>query len=223
VGERISTAQAVRAGLLVAILLTGAVVALTTDLPTVEQLRDRVADAGLLGWAAVAGGTAVAVLAPIPRTALALLTGILLGFWPGLLVTVVGALLGALMGFGLGRALGRDTLLRLAGPRLRRADQLAMDRGFTAVLLARLTPVLPFFLVNYAGGLSGVRLPVYLAATFVGLLPGAVFNVAVGSVAGSLGDWGLAIAVGPVVVVGLVLGVRWWRRRGRSAAVSVEG
>ncbi|SSC23545.1 SNARE associated Golgi protein, partial [Klenkia terrae] len=223
VGERISAAQAVRAGLLVAILLAGAVVALTTDLPTVDQLRGRVADAGLLGWAAVAGGTAVAVLAPIPRTALALLTGILLGFWPGLLVTVVGALLGALMGFGLGRALGRDTLLRLAGPRLRRADQLAMERGFTAVLLARLTPVLPFFLVNYAGGLSGVRLPVYLAATFVGLLPGAVFNVAVGSVAGSLGEWGLAIAVGPVVVVGVVLGVRWWRRRGRSAAVSVEG
>ncbi len=221
-GERISTAQGVRAGLLVAILLTGAVVALTTDLPTVDQLRGRVADAGLLGWAAIALGTAVAVLAPVPRTALALLTGVLLGFWPGLLVTVVGAVLGALLGFGLARALGRDTLLRLAGPRLRRADQLAMERGFVAVLVARLTPVLPFFLVNYAGGLSGVRLPVYLAATLLGLLPGAVFNVAVGSVAGSLGEWGPALAVGPVVVVGLLLGVRWWRRRGRSATVSVQ-
>ncbi|WP_165628805.1 TVP38/TMEM64 family protein [Klenkia taihuensis] len=215
-----SRGEAVRAVLLLAILLAGAVVALTTDLPTVDQLRDRVADAGLLGWAAIAGGTAVAVLAPIPRTALALLTGILLGFWPGLLVTVVGALVGALLGFGLGRALGRDTVLRLAGPRLRKADQLAMDRGFTAVLLARLTPVLPFFLVNYAGGLSGVRLPVYLAATFVGLLPGAVFNVAVGSVAGGLGEWGLAITVGPAAVVLAVLGVRWWRRRGRSTPVS---
>ena len=220
---RVTAGQVARAGLLVAILVAGAVVALTTDLPTVDELRDRVAGAGLLGWAAIAAGTAVAVLAPVPRTALALLTGILLGFWPGLLVTVVGALLGALLGFGRGRALGRDTMLQLAGPRLRRADQLAMDRGFTAVLLARLTPVLPFFLVNYAGGLSGVALSTYLAATLVGLLPGAVFNVAVGSVAGSLGEWGLAITVGPVVVVGAVLAVRWWRRRGRSAAVSAEG
>jgi len=211
----------VRAGALVAILLAGAVLALTTDLPTVDQVRGWVADAGVLGWAAIAGGTALALLAPVPRTALALLTGVLLGFWPGLLVAVTGALLGALLGFGLGRALGRDVLLRLAGPRLQRADQLAMDRGFTAVLVARLTPVLPFFLVNYAGGLSGVRLPVYLGATLLGLLPGAVFNVAIGSVAGGLGEWGLAITIGPAAVVLAVLGLRWWRRRARSTPVSV--
>jgi uncharacterized membrane protein YdjX (TVP38/TMEM64 family) len=218
---RISRGQAVRAGALVAILLAGAVLALTTDLPTVDQVRGWVAGAGVLGWAAIAGGTALALLAPVPRTALALLTGVLLGFWPGLLVAVTGALLGALLGFGLGRALGRDVLLRLAGPRLQRADQLAMDRGFTAVLVARLTPVLPFFLVNYAGGLSGVRLPVYLGATLLGLLPGAVFNVAIGSVAGGLGEWGLAITIGPAAVVLAALGLRWWRRRARSTPVSV--
>ncbi|SCX43098.1 Uncharacterized membrane protein YdjX, TVP38/TMEM64 family, SNARE-associated domain [Klenkia marina] len=219
--RRIGRGEAVRVGLLVAILLAGAVLVLTTDLPTVEQVRSWVGGAGVLGWAAVAGGTGLALLAPVPRTALALLTGVLLGFWVGLLVAVTGALLGALLGFGLGRALGRDTVLRLAGPRLRKADQLAMDRGFTAVVLARLTPVLPFFLVNYAGGLSGVRLPVYLAATLVGLLPGAVFNVAVGSVAGGLGEWGLAITVGPAAVALAVLGLRRWRRA-RSTPVSVE-
>lgn len=208
-----------RVGALAAILVAGAVVALTTDLPAVDQVRGWVGDAGALGWAAIAGATALALLAPIPRSALALLTGILLGFWLGLLAAVTGALLGALLGFGLGRALGRDTLLRLAGPRLRRADQLAMDRGFGAVLVARLTPVLPFFLVNYAAGLSGVRLPVYAAATLVGLLPGALFNVAIGSVAGGLGQWGLAIAIGPTVVVVAVLGARWWWRRRRSTAV----
>ncbi len=47
--------EALRAVLLLAILAAGAAVALTTDLPTVDQLRGRVADAGLLGWAAVAG------------------------------------------------------------------------------------------------------------------------------------------------------------------------
>ncbi|MEI4271337.1 VTT domain-containing protein [Klenkia sp. LSe6-5] len=217
---RMTRGEAVRLGLLLAILATGAVVASTTDLPTVDQLRDRVADTGVLGWAAVAGGTAIALLAPVPRTALALLTGILLGFWAGLLAAVTGALLGALLGFGLGRALGRGTLMRLAGPRLQRADQLAMDRGFVAVLVARLTPVLPYFLVNYAAGLSGVRLPVYLAATSLGLLPGAVFNVAVGSVAGGLGEWGLVITVGPAAAVFAVVGLRWWCRRGRSTAVS---
>ena len=211
-----------RAAVLVAILLAGTVLVLTTDLPTVDQVRGWVGDAGVAGWAAMAGGTALAVLAPVPRSALALLTGVLLGFWPGLLVAVVGAVLGALLGFALGRALGRDTLLRLAGPRLRKADQLAMDRGFLAVLTARLTPVLPYFLVNYAAGLSGVRLPVYLAATLVGLLPGAVFNVAVGSVAGGLGAWGLVVTSGPVLAVALVVLVVRRRRRGRSTAVSAQ-
>lgn len=219
---RISTGQAVRVAVLVAILVAGTVVALTTDLPTVDQVRGWVGDAGVLGWAAIAGGTALAVLAPVPRSALALLTGVLLGFWVGLLVAVVGALLGALLGFGLGRALGRDALLRLAGPRLHKADQLAMDRGFVAVLVARLTPVLPYFLVNYAGGLSGVRLPVYLAATFVGLLPGAVFNVAVGSVAGGLGAWGLVVTSGPVLLVGAVVLLVRRRRRQRSTVVSAD-
>ena len=211
-----------RAAVLVAILLAGTVLVLTTDLPTVDQVRGWVGDAGVAGWAAMAGGTALAVLAPVPRSALALLTGVLLGFWPGLLVAVVGAMLGALLGFALGRALGRDTLLRLAGPRLRKADQLAMDRGFLAVLTARLTPVLPYFLVNYAAGLSGVRLPVYLAATLVGLLPGAVFNVAVGSVAGGLGAWGLVVTSGPVLAVALVVLVVRRRRRGRSTPVSAQ-
>ncbi|SDP65485.1 Uncharacterized membrane protein YdjX, TVP38/TMEM64 family, SNARE-associated domain [Klenkia soli] len=220
---RISRGQAVRVAVLGAILLAGAVLALTTDLPSVDQVRGWLDGAGVLGWAALAGGTALAVLAPVPRSALALLTGVLLGFWAGLLVAVVGALLGALLGFGLGRALGRDALLRLAGPRLRKADQLAMDRGFLAVLAARLTPVLPYFLVNYAGGLSGVRLPVYLAATLVGLLPGAVFNVAVGSVAGDLGAWGLVVTSGPVLAIGVVvLAVRRRRRRQHSATVSPQ-
>jgi uncharacterized membrane protein YdjX (TVP38/TMEM64 family) len=219
---RISREQTVRVAALVAILVAGTVLVLTTDLPTVDQVRGWVGDTGVLGWAALAGGTALALLAPVPRSALALLTGVLLGFWAGLLVAVVGAMVGALLGFALGRALGRDALLRLAGPRLQKADQLAMDRGFLAVLTARLTPVLPYFLVNYAGGLSGVRLSVYLAATLVGLLPGAVFNVAVGSVAGGLGAWGLVVTSGPVLVVAAVVLLVRRRRRGRSTPVSAQ-
>ena len=46
-----------RTGLLMAILLAGAAVALTTDLPTVDELRGWVADAGLLGWAAMSERT----------------------------------------------------------------------------------------------------------------------------------------------------------------------
>lgn len=209
-----TTAQAVRAGLLVALVLTGLVVALTVDLPSVTVVRGWLADAGAWGWVGLIALSALATLAPVPRTALSVLAGVVAGFWGGLAVAWVSGVLGAAAGYGLARALGRDTVERLAGPRLARADAALSGRGFLATLLGRLTPVAPFTLVSYAAGLSGIRWSAYLAGSALGLLPGTVLHVGIGATVGSTGGgWTLLVSAVPLVVVVVVAVVLTRRRR----------
>ncbi|QNG36787.1 TVP38/TMEM64 family protein [Geodermatophilaceae bacterium NBWT11] len=221
---RVTTAQAVRAALLVLLLVAGVVLAVTVDLPSVATLRGWLADAGAWGWVGLVVVSALVTLAPVPRTALSVLAGVLAGFEGGLVVAWASGVLGAAAGFGVARLLGRDTVQRLAGPRLARADAVLTHRGVLSTLLGRLTPVAPFTLVSYAGGLSGIRFRDHLLGTAIGLVPGTVLHVGVGATvgaAGELGGWTLLASALPFAVVGTVLVVRWLRRRRltRSAAV----
>ncbi len=219
-----TTAQALRAGLLVALLLTGLVVALTVDLPSVATVRERLADAGGWGWAGLVVVSALATLAPVPRTALSVLAGVLAGFWGGVAVAWTSGVLGALAGFALARLLGREVVERVAGPRLARADAVLSERAFLSTLLGRLTPVAPFTLVSYAAGLSGSRLAPYAVGSALGLLPGTVLHVGIGATVGTAGDLGgptLLFSAVPLVVVGSVLLVVARRRR-RTRSVDLQ-
>jgi uncharacterized membrane protein YdjX (TVP38/TMEM64 family) len=178
--------RAVRhAALFVVLVAVGCGVAVVVEVPDVATLRGLLADRGMLGWAALLVGLALATLAPVPRSALSVLAGVLAGFWAGLALALASGVLGALAGFGLARRLGREAVTRLAGPRLARADALLVRRGTLAVLTGRLVPVVPFTLVSYAGGLSGIRLRDYLAGTALGLVPGTVLHVTIGATVGS--------------------------------------
>ncbi|WP_448624128.1 TVP38/TMEM64 family protein [Geodermatophilus sp. URMC 64] len=210
----------VRAGLLLLVLLAGVVVALTVDLPSVDSVRAWLASAGTAGFVVLTGALGLALLAPVPRTALSVLVGLVAGFWVGLAVALGGALLGGLAGFALSRWLGRGAATRLAGPRLARVDQLVGERGFVSVLTARLIPVVPFTLLSYAAGLTGVRLVPYLAATAVGLVPSTVVQVGLGASAPFVVEQATTFTVVPVLLVaGLLaaLGALAWRRRKRRA------
>lgn len=209
-----TTAQAARAAVLVALLLAGGIVALTVDLPLVDTLRGRLDDAGAWGWVGLTAVSALATLAPVPRTALSVLAGVLAGFGGGLAVAWTSGVLGAVAGFGLARLLGRDVVTRLAGPRLARVDGLLSDRAFLSTLLGRLTPVAPFTLVSYAAGLSGMRWTPYTAGSAVGLLPGTVLHVGIGATVGAAsGGWPLLLSGVPLAVVGTVMLALADRRR----------
>jgi uncharacterized membrane protein YdjX (TVP38/TMEM64 family) len=165
-------------------------------------------------------GLALALLAPVPRSALSVLLGVVAGFGPGLAVALAGGLLGGLAAFGLGRALGRPAVTRLAGRRLARVDRLMTDRGFWALLVGRLTPVVPFVVLSYGAGLTAVRLTPYALATAIGLVPSTVLQVGVGASAGALATWATTFTVVPVVATVLVLAglaALAWRRRRPSA------
>ena len=211
-----------RSAALLGLLTAGVVVAVLVDVPDVATVRGWLDRRGPVGWVLLLAAFSLAPLAPVPRTALSVLAGVLAGFWAGLALSVVSGVLAALAGFGLARWLGRGTVTRLAGPRLARADALLTRRGAVAVLAGRLVPVAPFTLVSYAGGLSGIPLGAYLLGSVGGIVPGSVLHVGIGATVGAGGGGGLLLGLVPLALalVGLALGRRWQlRRRGRTGAV----
>jgi uncharacterized membrane protein YdjX (TVP38/TMEM64 family) len=210
----------VRAALLLLVLVAGAVVALTTDLPSVASVRGWVDSTGGAGPVLLGLALGAALLAPVPRTALSVLAGVVAGFWTGLAVALGGAMLGGLVAFALSRWLGREAAARLAGPRLEKVDRLVGERGFVSELSGRLVPVVPFTLLSYAAGLTGVRLAPYLAATAVGLLPSTVVQVGLGTSAPFVVAHATAFAAVPVAAVAALaaVGLLVWRRRRKAGS-----
>ena len=125
---------------------------------------------------------AVGTVAALPISILAACAGFLFGPATAMLALVAGALLGACLAFALARTVARETVQAWLpqNPRLARLDQAIERHGPMVVALARVTPGLPFGIMNYALGLSGVPASTYVIYTFLGVLPGSALN-AVGS------------------------------------------
>ena len=95
----------------------------------------------------------------------------------------ISATLGATAAFLVGRYLARDVIARKIqkNEKFATIDQAVADEGWKIVLLTRLSPVFPFTLLNYAFGLTRVKLSHYVLASWIGMLPGTVMYVYLGS------------------------------------------
>lgn len=189
-----------------------------TDLLAV---RDWAASLGAGGALLFVLGYAALTLTPVPKNLLTIAAGLVWGFWLALALVYVGALLGATASFVIGRALGREAVERLTGARVARLDAALAQRGFLAVLGARLVPIIPFTLINYGAGLTAVRRRDYALGTAIGIVPGSAAYVALGAFGLELGPpfW-MALAVLGVLVLGGVVAATIMRRR--NAAGTVE-
>ncbi|MGD9961897.1 TVP38/TMEM64 family protein [Nocardioides sp.] len=175
----------------------------------VRLLREQVDAAGPWGTAVFVAGYTLLCLLPAPKALLTALGGLLFGWWLGALLSWIGALTGAAAAFWLGRAWGRDAVDRLTRGRVERADRLLAQHGFGAVLAARLTPVLPFTVINYAAGLTGVRWRHYALGSALGMIPGSLAYSALG--AWGTDPWGIFAGVAvlvALVALGTILGRR---------------
>lgn len=103
---------------------------------------------------------------------LTLLGGFLFGWLVGGSVTVVAATIGATIIFLIARTSFGETLAARAGPWLGKLRDGFQEDGLSYLLFLRLVPLFPFWLVNLAPALLGVRLPTYVAGTFAGIIPG---------------------------------------------------
>jgi uncharacterized membrane protein YdjX (TVP38/TMEM64 family) len=121
---------------------------------------------------------------------LTLAAGFVFGLPVGTVLVSAGSTLGATAAFMIGRHLARDWIeRRIEG----RANFEALDRatrhsGFIIVLLARLSPLFPFNLLNYGLALTAVRARDYILASWAGMLPATVLYVYIGTVANDLSE-----------------------------------
>jgi uncharacterized membrane protein YdjX (TVP38/TMEM64 family) len=130
----------------------------------------------------ITGVYATVVALSIPGAVwLTLAAGFLFGTLGGGLLAVVGASVGATVIFLVARTAAGDILRRRAGPWVARmADGFARN-AFSYMLLLRLVPLFPFWLVNIVPALLGVRLSSYVAATLIGILPATFVYAGIGS------------------------------------------
>ena len=133
-----------------------------------------------------------AALAALPVAAVTMIAGYSYGVGWGLAVIAPLCVAGAVASFAVGRTFLRKRIeRRLHGSRRFHAiDRAIGNEGFRITLLVRLSPILPFGVLNYALSATSVKPAAYTAATALGTLPGTLLYVYLGSLAGDAGGSG---------------------------------
>lgn len=126
----------------------------------------------------------------IPGSAITLASAFLFGMGRTLLAVSLGSTSGACAAFLVSRYLARDWVERrlVRGAWLSTLDAAVAQNGFKIVVLTRLSPLLPFGLLNYGFGLSKVPLRTFAVASWLGMLPGTWLYCYLGSAARTLTD-----------------------------------
>ncbi|MEG3903971.1 TVP38/TMEM64 family protein [Microcoleus sp. B4-C5] len=134
----------------------------------------------------------VATVLFIPGSLLTLGSGVLFGVVGGSVCVSIGSVLGATCAFLVGRYLTRDWVSKQieGNQQFKAIDSAVASEGWKIVLLTRLSPIFPFNLLNYAFGVTQVSLKDYFLASWIGMIPGTVMYVYIGSLAGSLAALG---------------------------------
>ena len=159
---------------------------------------------------------AVAVVVLLPGTIGTLTAGAIFGFPIGGLAALSGATSGCTAAFIIARVMGREGAQQLLGERLMNADEFLGRNGFVSILLLRLMPIVPFNLLNYASGLTSVRLSRYIAASIVGMAPGAFLTTALADQADDPTGTTFLVLVGVFLVAligSVVLGQRMRKKK----------
>ena len=175
----------------------------------------------------------VAAVLVVPGSILTLAAGFLFGLPLGIALVSVGSVLGAAAAFVVGRFFARDWVAERVArlPRFRALDSAARQDGFMIVLLARLSPLFPFNLLNYGLGLTGVRFRDYFFATWVGMLPATAVYVYLGTLVKDLAQLGAGdFDRGPIemllftggLVATVVLTVMITRRASKALAAHLD-
>ncbi|HJT18046.1 MAG TPA: TVP38/TMEM64 family protein [Thermoanaerobaculia bacterium] len=149
-----------------------------------QQFIEFVRGLGALGYVVYTLGYAVIGLV-VPASVLTIGAGALFGIIGGSIVVAIGATLTATLAFLLARTILRKRIERMVArnPKFAAVDRAIAREGAKIVILVRLAAVFPFLFVNYAFGLTGIGTLRYMAATFVGILPGTIAFVYLGAAA----------------------------------------
>lgn len=200
-----------------------------------EWLCALVKQAGPTAAAAFIVSYAGVVALSIPGAAvMTIVGGFLFGAYLGSVYAAVAGTLGATAVFLAARA-GLAGLLTRGGPQLRRIEAGFRKNAFNYLLVVRLVPLFPFWLVNLVAGATGMRLSTYFLGTMIGIIPGTFIYASLGSGLGSVFDEGRSPDFGVIYrpnvllpIIGLALLAlcpvvyKRWRGRGRDQPAQAD-
>ncbi len=181
----------------------------------IPQFAAKIDSLGGLGGVVFVAGYVLATVAFIPGSLLTLAAGAVFGIVQGTLYVFLAATTGAALAFLLSRHIARSAIeRRVAGnERFAAIDRAIGSQGRKIVLLLRLSPVVPFNLLNYGLGLTKVRFVDYVVAS-VGMLPGTLLYVYYGKLAGDVA----ALATG---IETMKHGAAYWAVLGLGLAATI--
>lgn len=139
----------------------------------------------------------------IPTAPVTMVGGVIFGLPGGILLNMAGATIGAAIPLLLVRYFGRELVAQQLKGRWAMWDEAIARKGFWAILVLRLLPVVPFGLINFGSGLSRIGLASYLWATLLGTIPGVLIYTYIGVAATEGSLWGMAGAFAVLAVLAL--------------------
>jgi phosphatidylserine/phosphatidylglycerophosphate/cardiolipin synthase-like enzyme/uncharacterized membrane protein YdjX (TVP38/TMEM64 family) len=162
-----------------------------------------------------------ACLVMFPRPLITLAAVIAFGPWLGFLYSLTGICLSSGVTWTMGRHMRRDTVRRIAGPKLDRMIEVLKKHGLLAMTLLRLVPLAPFAVESIVAGAIRMKLWHVIAGTAIGLLPGTltttVFGDAIETAVTGAGEVNWWIAGGALALLagGAWAVKRWFTRMER--------
>ena len=158
----------------------------------IDALLERIENLGAVGAVAFILLYIIACILVIPGSLITLGGGSIYGLLMGFVLVSAGSTIGATAAFIIARYFARDYVTKKIGsnPSFKAMDDAVAQQGWKIVFLTRLTPVFPFSIQNYGYGLTKVPLPHYVLASWIGMMPGTVLYVYVGTLGGQAAEGG---------------------------------
>jgi len=152
-----------------------------------------------------------------PRPLITLASVIAFGPWLGFLYSLIGIVSAAVVTFFAGKRMRRDTVRRLAGPKIERMVGVLRKHGLLAMSLLRLVPLAPFFVVGVVAGAVRLKLWHLAVGTAIGMLPGTLAATLFGdqlehALSGGTINWWIVGGCAALLAGGAFLVKRWFAR-----------
>ncbi|HKQ29308.1 MAG TPA: VTT domain-containing protein [Burkholderiales bacterium] len=155
-----------------------------------------------------------------PRPLITLASVIAFGPWLGFLYSLVGIVFSSVVTYFVGKRMRRDTVRRLAGPKIERMVEVLRKHGLLAMSLLRLVPLAPFFVVGLVAGAVRLKLWHLAVGTAIGMLPGTLAATIFGkqlenALSGGVINWWLVGGCVVLLGTGVFFVKKWFSKMAR--------
>ncbi|MDJ0732007.1 MAG: TVP38/TMEM64 family protein [Crocosphaera sp.] len=159
---------------------------------TLQNLLQWIQDLGTIGYLIFILVYMLSAVLLIPASILTLGAGVIFDVVKGSILVSIASVLGAILAFLIGRYFARGWVSQQIEkyPKFQAVDEAVAKEGWKIVGLTRLSPIFPFVILNYAFAITQVSLRDYIIASWIGMLPGTVMYVYIGSLIGNIATLG---------------------------------